>query len=110
MWFQVTLISGFKYIKKQSKIYFFHISKNANRTLLENQRKASKRGSWKVAESFWRKKNKKWKYACERYLNLFEENEDKKCQYHHEYHKNLSEEEKPRITKHARNYYTIHRK
>ena len=39
----------------------------------KQQRKGLKRGSRKVSKSFRRKKNKKLKYAPERYQNLFEE-------------------------------------
>ena len=44
-----------------------------------------------------KKKNKKYKYARERYRNVSEEGRNKKCQYDRERYINLREDEKQRL-------------
>ena len=78
----------------------FSIYKNVNRILSKKQRKAFKKGSWKVLKSKSTKITKNDKghgYVLEWYRNPSEEKKEKKHQYGLEQYKKFIEGEKQRL-------------
>ena len=76
----VKLISkAYKKLIKHFFIIIFAIYKKD----IKKTKKAFKKGSWKVAKSFWTRK-------------------EKNCQYGHKQYKNTLEDEKERLTEHVK--------
>lgn len=59
--------------------YFYLIFKNAYWILSEKQRKALKRSSWKVSNSFWGRKKLGKKYGWKQYKTISEEEKRKEA-------------------------------
>ena len=68
------------------------------------QRRASKRSTWKIWKSFWRRKRKKLLNALDQNKNLSEEEKEKKCQYGRGRYKNLLEDGKQWLVEYTKNF------
>ena len=91
---------------KNILIFFLLYIKMVN--IIKKTRKASKRSMWKVHGNLsWEEKDKKHKYAWERYQN-FTEKQNKKSfyQYYYQYY----QECKQNLPEYKINYYLAHKK
>ena len=75
----VKLIS--KAYKKLVKYFFIIIFAIYKKDIIKKTKKAFKKGSWKVAKSFWTRKEKNCQYGHKQYKNILEDEKERSTEY-----------------------------